>query len=194
MKKTHLILVLCLILGTTVAYAQVALKPALGFNISDVSKDPATGEAKGKAGWQIGASALIGKKFYIEPGLFFMHNSTEFTSSSSNNDDFEAQLKGIRIPVALGLHLLGNEESPVDIRVFGGPSLFMVTSVDAEPLTKDDFESPQWGVFAGAGIDFLIFFVDLKYEWSLTDVSGVTDFDVGKRRSFFTNAGVRLRF
>jgi hypothetical protein len=80
------------------------------------------------------------------------------------------------------------------IRIFGGGALFMVTSVDAPGLTKDDLESPTFGVFAGAGVDIAIVFVDLKYEWSLTDVSKLSTVDIGQGRSFFVNAGVRLPF
>ena len=58
--------------------AQVELKPAIGFNITDVSKDPASGKAKGQAGFQFGASVLIGDKFYVDPGIFCAKKSTQF--------------------------------------------------------------------------------------------------------------------
>ena len=61
-------------------------------------------------------------------------------------------------------------------------------------ITSSRRASPTFGVFAGAGVDIAIVFVDLKYEWSLTDVSKVTDFDLGKSRSFYASAGVRIPF
>lgn len=174
------------------AEAQSEIKPAIGINVTNVSEDPVTGEAQGQVGWQFGGSILFGEKFYFEPGIFYTHNSLEFTSESDQDYDFESDIKGIRVPVAVGLHLLGTQESAIDLRAFGGASGFFITDVDAGILDKDDFESPQWGVFAGAGLDFLFLFLDLKYEWSLTDVSGISNFDVGKRRSFFLNVGIRL--
>ncbi|WP_215223089.1 outer membrane beta-barrel protein [Echinicola shivajiensis] len=192
MKK--LILIFVAVLIATMAHAQVELKPTIGLTFSNVTKDPDSGEAKAKIGYQFGASVLFGDKFYVEPGLFFAQKSTKFSDTNTSGDDLDMDLKGLRIPVAVGYHLLGSEDSAIGLRVFGGGSTFIVTGVNGEGLDKDDFESPTWGVFAGAGLDFTILFLDAKYEWSLTDVSGLTDFDIGKTNSFFVNAGIRLSF
>ncbi len=197
--------------------AQVAIKPAAGINITNVSKDPATGEVKGQVAWQAGASVLIGKKFYVEPGIFYMKKSSEYTSiigpsyslasaynsplSAMSNStgvipptDFDFNVTGLRIPVSIGVSLIGNEDSFIGVRVFGGGSVFIITSVDNPALEKSDFNSPEWGVYAGAGLDIWIFFLDLKYEWSLTDTTSIDAFDIGKYRSFYANLGVRIRF
>lgn len=192
MRKINLLLATLII--SVASYAQVELKPAIGLTITDVSKDPNTGNAKGQAGFQFGASVLIGDKFYVDPGLFFVRKSTKFVEEGTSADDLKLDMQGIRIPVAVGLHLLGSEESTAALRVFGGGSAFFVTGVDAEGADKSDFNSPTWGVFAGAGLDIWILFLDVKYEWSLTDVASITDFDIGKHKGFFTNAGVRIRF
>ncbi|WP_186756182.1 outer membrane beta-barrel protein [Echinicola salinicaeni] len=192
MKKLLLIFVAALI--TTMVHAQVELKPAIGLTFSNVTKDPDSGEAKAKLGYQFGGSVLFGDKFYIEPGLFYAQKSTKFSDTNASGDDLDMDIKGLRIPVSIGYHLLGSEASAIGLRVFGGGSSFIVTGVNGEGLDKDDFESPTWGMFAGAGLDFTIIFLDAKYEWSLTDVSGLTDFDIGKTNSFFINAGIRLSF
>ncbi len=98
------------------------------------------------------------------------------------------------MPVSIGYHLFGRDESNINVRIFGGGSGYFVTGVNDDGINKDDIASPQWGVYAGAGIDFWMMFVDLKYEWSLTDISSVTNFDVGKTRSFYLNTGFRFRF
>ena len=192
MKKITLLLATSLIM--VASFAQVELKPAIGINITDVSKDPDTGKAKGQAGFQFGASVLIGDKFYVDPGIFWVKKSTKFVEEGSTVDELKLDMSGIRIPVAVGYHLLGDEESLAALRVFGGGSAFFVTSVDAEGAAKSDFNSPTWGVFAGAGLDIWILFLDVKYEWSLTDVASVTDFDIGKHKGFFSNVGVRIKF
>lgn len=192
MKKIYTITALMAV--TTLSMAQVELKPAIGINITDVSKDPSSGKAKGQAGFQFGASVLIGDKFYVEPGVFWVKKSTQFVEEGTTPDELDLDMSGIRVPVAIGYHLLGHEESTAALRILGGASAFVVTSVDAEGVDKDDFSSPAWGVFAGAGLDIWILFLDVKYEWSLTDVASVTDFDIGKHKGFYTNAGVRFRF
>ena len=176
------------------AYSQVELKPAVGINVTNVSKDPDTGKKKGQVGFQAGASVLIGKKFFVEPGVFWVKKSTKFVEEGTSADELNLDMSGIRIPVTIGYHLLGNEESLAALRIMGGGSAFIVTSVDAEGASKDDFKSPTWGVFAGAGLDIWILFLDVKYEWSLTDVSSITDFDIGKQRSLYANLGVRIKF
>ena len=177
-----------------VLQAQTTIKPTVGLNFTDWSKDDATGEFKSKAGWQIGGSVAFGKKFYIEPGLFYVGKSTKFevNSSSPSFDDFDANLNGIRVPLAVGVNLLGNEKTAFSLRGFGGLSGFFVTSV-GDDIDKDDVNTAQWGTFLGAGIDIWKIFVDLSYEWSLTDIQkDVSQIDVGKTRTLFVNAGIRI--
>jgi len=192
MKKLFLLSVAAFIAVTS--YAQVELKPAIGLTITDVSKDPSSGKAKGQAGFQFGASVLIGDKFYVDPGVFWVKKSTKFVEEGTTVDELKLDMSGIRIPVTVGYHLLGDEESVAALRILGGGSAFFVTSVDAEGADKSDFSSPTWGVFAGAGLDIWILFLDVQYEWSLTDVSSVTNFDIGKHKGFYTNLGVRIKF
>jgi hypothetical protein len=41
------------------------------------------------------------------------------------------------------------------------------------------------------GVDFLMLFVDVKYEWSLTDVQkDISQVNIGKSRSLFINVGI----
>ena len=190
----YVYVVLAVLFTAEFSVAQVELKPSIGFNITNVSKDPETGAAKGQAGYQIGASVLIGDKFFVDPGVFYVKKSTKFVEEGSSAGDLKLDMSGIRIPVAVGYHLLGSEETLAALRILGGGSAFFVTGVDAEGADKSDFTSPTWGVFAGAGLDIWILFLDVKYEWSLSDVSSITQFDIGKHKSFFTNAGVRIRF
>jgi len=175
------------------ACAQAELKPGIGITFSDMSKSPANGEVTGQLGWQLGGSVLIGQKFYVEGGVFYATKSSAFTESSAKLE-FTNDINGVRIPVALGYHLIGEQKGQFALRVFGGGSAFIVTSVSAPGASKDDFTSPTWGVFAGAGLDILMFFVDLQYEWSLSDVSTLSTADIGKSRSFIANAGIRLAF
>jgi hypothetical protein len=37
-----------------------------------------------------------------------------------------------------------------------------------------------------------MFYLDLQYEWSLSNVSKLSTVDVGKSRSFYAVAGIRL--
>jgi hypothetical protein len=182
---------LMLLFGVGVAHAQLTLKPGIGLTYSDFSKDPSTGKFNGKVGYQFGGSILSGKDFYFEGGLFYQRRSVEYQEASTGLT-FQDDIDGMRVPVMAGFHLLGGEEGGLAVRAFGGGSVSWITGVNSATISKDELTSPTYGVFAGAGLDIAIIFVDLKYEWSLTDVSNVSTVDVGQSRTFIANAGVRL--
>ncbi len=173
--------------------AQWTLKPTAGINWSGTSSNPENGEASANVGYQFGASALFGRKLYGEIGAYYQQTTTEYTSENVTELNFDKKIKSVRVPLSVGFHILGDRESDVNLRAFGGASGLFVTGVSGGDLDKDQIESPQWGVHAGAGVDLWLFFLDLKYQWSLTDITSITDFNVGKSRTFFVNAGVRLR-
>ncbi len=175
-----------------ITQAQLVIKPAIGANFTDLSKDQTDGEFKAKVGWQIGGSIVFGeKKFYLEPGVFYVQKSSKFETSDASVEDIDFDISGIRIPITIGLSL-GDETSTVKMRIFGGGSAFILTNV--KDLDKDDFKDASWGVYAGAGIDFSMFFLEGSYEWSLTDISeDVSTIDVGKNRSVFIQAGIRIK-
>lgn len=191
MKKFLTVLAIFTLIGYG-AHAQV-LKPGVGLNFTGITD---TGDnVKGKAGWQIGASMAWGEKFYFEPGIFYMGKSLKYTDTGNpNQDNFkDVGLKGVRVPVAVGLNVFGRDDSTLAVRVFGGGSGFFLTSV-SDNLNKDDYNSASWGAFAGAGVDFSILFVEAAYEWSVTDVQNkVADVDFGQTRGFYATAGLRFR-
>ena len=174
------------------SYAQLEIKPAIGINATNFSEDPVNGETSANIGWQLGGTINMGDKLYGEGGIFWTYKSTNMIEADTIT--FNTEISGIRIPVMVGYHLLGEGAGTFGLRAFGGASVFIVTQVNAFELTEDDFNKASWGLFLGAGLDFSILFVDVKYEWALTDVSSVTDFNVGKSKSLFVNAGVRLSF
>lgn len=189
MKK--ILFLFSLILVTVMAQAQFAVKPAAGLNFTDFSKNPA-GEVKSQLGYQFGGSVVLGKKAYFEPGIFFLKKSSQYISAISSNTKVDFDLSGIRIPLTVGVHLLGDNGSTFGIRGFGGVSAFLLT--DIKDLDKSDFNSASWGAYAGAGVDISLFFVEASYEWSMTNLQkDVTAIDLGKSRSLFVHAGVKFK-
>lgn len=191
MKK--LFLSLSLLLAVNVGFSQVAFKPSLGISFNDFSSN-SSGEFKGKVGAQLGGSVAIGKKFYVEPGIFYATKSSEFSYLNSQNTSIavDAVIKGIRVPLAVGVDVIGNTKSLVNIRVFGGGSGFFMTGV-SDDLVKDNFSSPTWGTFAGVGTDILMFFADISYEWSLTNATkDISNIEFGKSRTLFVTVGFRF--
>lgn len=192
MKKLSILLFVILFVVVT-AFGQATIKPSVGISFNNFS-ETSTGDVKGQVGMQIGGAVAFGKKFYIEPGVYYATKSTEFTYSSSPNTTIseDALIKGIRVPVAVGVGVLGNEKSLISLRAFGGGSGFFLTGV-GDAIDKDNVTSPTWGVFAGAGLDFWIMFAEASYEWSLSNVTtDVANIDFGKSRTLFFTVGFRF--
>ena len=123
--------------------------------------------------------------------FFTCERGTKFVSSTEGTDNIDYNISGIRLPLTIGAHFIGNEKSMVSLRGFAGGSAFIMTRI--EDLDKDDFNRASWGAFAGLGLDLSIVFFEAKYEWSLTNLKkDVTQIDVGKSRTIFLNAGVRI--
>jgi hypothetical protein len=180
-----------LLFGTMMTQAQLVIKPAVGINFTDMSKDAESGEYKAKVGWQIGGSVVLGKRFYFEPGIFYVQKTSRFESTGTVDSNVNFNLSGIRVPLSIGFNLLGDEKSTFKLRAVGGGSAFILTGV--KNLEKDDFKTTSWGLFAGAELQFSIIFLNATYEWSLTNISeNVDNIDVGKTRSAFIQAGIHI--
>ena len=190
MKRATMILGAVILISST-CFSQRTFKPGIGVNWTDFS-EAGSGEAKSETGWQIGGSiAFQKKKLYWEPGVFYVGKATGYTSGDSVTGDFDAKINGVRIPIAIGFNVIGDVKTGIALRVFGGPSVFFVTSVSG--LNKDNVENFHFGLFAGVGIDFWKLFLDASYEWGMTSTQeDNSTLDLGKPRSLFLTAGLRF--
>jgi hypothetical protein len=110
--------------------------------------------------------------------------------------DYKTDINALHIPAFVGYQIIGGDKENIfGLRVFGGPTLSWVTSIKADDtkLNKDDFNSMIWGIDAGAGIDLWILFLDMGYEWGLSEVFK-DDPNNAKNNAFWANIGVRIRF
>jgi hypothetical protein len=189
MKSLATLFILFATVGS--AFAQSSFKPGVGLNFTNISGT--LDDVNGQMGWQAGASVELGNKFYVEPGIFYTTRKAETTSINNGVPSLsDAQFRGFRIPLAVGYNVLGNTESSFGLRIFGGGSAFILTSV-TDGYAISDFNNPEWGVFAGVGADIAILFIDLSYQWSVTNVQkSVTDIDFGKTNGVFLTAGLRF--
>ena len=195
MKKT--LLTLTLLLGVIVfVQAQVEIKPTFGINMSKLSDEPDNFSQSARVGYQLGGTVEIGKKLYFEPGIFWTKMGSELVHDTTSNLDYKTDIKVMHIPAFVGYQIIGGDKENIfGLRVFGGPTLSWVTSIKADDtkLEKDDFNSLIWGIDAGAGIDLWILFLDMGYEWGLSEVFK-DDPNNAKNNAFWANIGVRIRF
>ena len=201
MKKIILSLIL-LISITSVTIAQLELKPAIGINVARFDSDPRfdskqdslVGDAR--VGYQIGASLAIGRKMYVEPGIFYNRMNQSFTPTNIDNlkTEFTFNANYIRIPVNFGFQFIGNSESFAGLRIYLGPSMLIPLSVkdNSYPIVKSDLQSPQFDIAAGAGLNIWLLFLDVSYGWGLTP-QFKDDSIEAKMQALYVNAGFRFK-
>ena len=184
----------------SVSIAQLDLKPAIGINSSRFDSNPTFDNdqdslvADGRAGYQIGASIAIGRRVYVEPGIFYNKMNQSFTPTNIEKSAFTLNTSYIRIPVNLGWQLIGNNHSFAALRIFLGPSMFIPLSVkeNSYPLVKKDLNSPQFDIAAGAGLNIWFLFLDVSYGWGLTPMFKDDPIEANMQ-SFYANLGFRYK-
>jgi len=179
----------------SMSMAQVELKVMAGVNTSHLTTEHVDWKTQGRVGYQFGATALVGEKLYFEPGVFWQTISKDvFDAHNPDSASFKNTINSIRIPAHIGYHILGNEESLADLRLFAGFGASIITSVknDSEELTKDDFKNFIFDFNAGVGVDVWIFFLEWNYVLGLTPV--FNEGSDAKVQAFMGNLGVRIRF
>lgn len=202
MKKIYTLLLFSFLIHS--AIAQVEIRPFLGANFSNVSKTPDGASTQAKIGGQIGASLMIGNRFHLNPGISYFSRTTEYVYA--DNPDFNADLvtSGVSIPLLVGYRFVDPTTEPIlNFRLYAGPSLMFLTKNEFSGSGDDDtidWNNTLWGGQVGAGLDIFIFFVDVSYEFGLTDTfdggenNTISDFTKVKNNTFYVNAGVRLSF
>ena len=191
--KKHFFILATVLLTAATARTQVALRPYVGANSSKLTGDLDTATFKSQVGFQIGADLQIGKKFYVQPGI-----QLEFRQKKIDprvEDDQKLNRSMLRIPVVVG-YSFGEVDGDFAFRVFTGPNaaINLSSKTDDDSIIEDgDIKSAVFGWNAGLGVDFSIIFIDLGYEFGLSEVFDNVDGAV-RNNLFYGNAGLRIRF
>lgn len=183
MKK--LILLSAFITAAFLANAQTpgfTLGPKIGATFSKYSYDLENikTEASNTIHW--GAFVRLGEKVYVQPELLFMKRSGTLLSNTFSDGEQRINLRTIDIPILLGVRVV--DLKMTNVRVFAGPVGTMVInrSVELEniqgAITEDDVRGASWALQFGAGVDVLMFTVDLRYELGMGDFSELEDYSL----------------
>jgi len=193
-------------------FAQLHLGIKGGVSMSKLTTNINDVVEAAKTGYQLGAFVRIGKKFHLQPEVYFSAKpgKVEFTTPDLNdptkkfNISEDIHFSTVDIPVLVGLRLLkipgGN------IRLQAGPVASFVTnstmtvSKDGVELPEDDypkdFKSFNWAAQFGAGVDVLFLTIDLRYELGLTNLydkpENAADDRTYKNNVFFLSVGWKI--
>jgi hypothetical protein len=180
MRKIHILTLLlpavALVAAAPAHARSFVINPQGGVVGSNFSSDAADLDGQARLGYALGGQVRFGGRGYIAPGIFWQHTSLEATvvddaTLDEVTDDLE--VSSLMIPVHLGYNLGGGMGAgSFSFRVYGGPSLTMVTQVkdNAFLITKDDYEDTILGAQVGVGFDLSTLTIDANYEFGLSNV------------------------
>jgi hypothetical protein len=198
--KKNIIFTLLLLLAATAGFSQLDLKPSIGMTVAKFDSNPVF-EAQddslatnGKVGYQVGASLAIGRKLYVEPGVFYTRLTQDMNPTNIEKTDFTYSAGFVRIPVNFGFQFIGSTTSFAGLKIFLGPSVLIPVGIKENdyPVTKEDVTSPQFDIAAGAGINVWFIFLDISYGWGFTP-QFVDDPIEAKMQSLYVNLGFRFK-
>jgi hypothetical protein len=193
MKKFYTCFVIALF-SLLPSYAQLTIRPHLGFNVSKLSKDPGSFDASSRVGSQFGAFLITGNRIFLQTGLQYANVGSELVyreSGQFQNQEIEAIFRGIRVPLYAGWRANPKDDF-LNLRLFAGPSVAWVLSKKEENsalLSKETYTDALWGANIGAGFDLGWFFLDANLELGLNDAFKISS---AKNHVFGLNGGMRI--
>ncbi len=193
MRKIFLASVVMLI--SLSAFSQFHIGAYLGANFTNVNMSSPELNADTRAGYQGGAFFRAGKLLYGQAGAEYQMVKTNFSTFDSSDvlsNSGDVKFHVINIPLYAGINLLPVTDRIVNVRVFAGPHISMILDVPVNELdfTKDDFQTVKVNGAVGAGVDILLFSVDVGYNFGVNNL--FTDTYDGKSHYAFVNAGIKF--
>lgn len=194
MKKITFLFVM--ILATSLAFGQISLGPKIGFNTSELTTDLDDITSEMDNSFNFGVFLRLGKKIYVQPEVNWITRGGVFKKPEIG--DFkpinqEIEMKTIEIPALLGWRIINFGVG--NIRIMAGPSASIVLDKTVSTSNEDDFLNPIkdsdledmiWGFNLGAGVDVLMFTLDVRYQMGLNEViQKVEEFDFYSKSNIF---------
>ncbi len=162
-----------------------------GINTSKLTTDVSTLTADAKGGYNFGAFGRFGgKHFYLNPEFLYVVNNSNITSKGVID---AVKTKSIQVPVLLGLNLLNLKV--LKLNAFTGPAISFGSGYESSQNLKYNINKATWDYQVGAGIDLLIFTLDVRYSWGLSNNLSSTNIGsnfTSKENAFRVSLGIKL--
>lgn len=198
MKKL-IILMLALGLSSTI-FAQLpafCIGPKIGYNTTKLSTDASSITSDLKSNFQFGAFVRIGDKIYFQPEVNYVTKGGQLNSNSTSNTE-KITLKTLTMPFLLGVKII--DLKLASVHLVGGPvasiildkKLDITNPSDSWPVNStDDIKNSAWSIQAGAGVDVMMFTLDIRYEIGLSDLNKGSNFSL-KNNLLNVSLGLKL--
>jgi hypothetical protein len=189
---------------TCIVTAQIptfSVGPKIGYNTTKLTTDISSITSELKSNFQFGAFVRLGNKVYIQPEINYVTKGGLLNGDSLPGYPFtqEVELKTLTFPILAGVRII--DLKAATIHLVAGPVATLILDKKlsiSNPGTSwpiksaDDFKTASWSLQFGAGVDVLIFTLDLRYEVGLSNLyNGNSDLSV-KNNLFNVSLGLKL--
>ncbi len=174
MKKTLFTLVLlCMAVVSFGGIFDLGVKAGMNSSKFTLKQSIDDLKADAKAGYEYGAFMRVGgKHLYFQPEVNFVtKNSTaSFTTTSGTSTTTTiktTKYSAVQVPLLAGFKFL--DIKAASLHLITGPAISFAPKATIEDVKSELDNKSAWTWQLGAGVDLLIFSVNLRYEWGLTD-------------------------
>jgi len=168
MKKLLLVLAaMCIVAVSNAQLPGISFGPKIGVNLAQVTTNVGSITDQMKTGYDLGFFLRFGGKCYFQPELLYSSSGVTFSGIIPGGSPSDIKLKSINVPLMFGARLLNLKI--VNVRVLGGPIASFIVNKDVTyngvmDQTKEvSLNNAKWGFQVGAGVDVLMFTLDLRY-------------------------------
>ena len=180
MKK---IIVLIVALSISVfSYAQFHVGPQIGYTASKLTLSVDSISNSLKNNFLAGVFFRIGKKIYVEPSVNWLTQGSVFKYPAWGNlspIEQEIKISTLQVPVNVGWRIINLKV--VNIRIFAGVAANFnlnttIKNSGGDPndyeklLLPEDFSKVQWQWDVGAGVDVLMFAINVSYMGGINNI------------------------
>jgi hypothetical protein len=136
-----------------------------GYNSSKFTLNQSSQDiiADAKGGYEVGAFLRTGgKRLYFQPEFLYVQRN-------SDADGQATKINSYQVPLLAGFRFLNLKVASFHLNT--GPSISFSPDVTIDDVKSNLTNSSAWSWKLGAGVDILIFSINLRYDWGLTDLS-----------------------
>jgi len=169
MKRILLLISTILIVQFSQAQKLITFGPMVGLTSSTLDNSDFSNNTSG-VGYVLGGFIRADiKKWYVQPNIYYMHNTSSFDVSQSTID---SKISSVNGDLLLGYRIFKFTDLTY-LRIFAGPSYSNIHKFKYDTGTPD-YSTDNILLNVGAGIDVWKFTFDLKYQRGLTDIDKST--------------------